>query len=84
MQPERLPAQERLPAGRTRGARSGKTCWRATGLGKLGFTALHAGLRLRSGKRFHSKAQVTEFGPWQMRLWLRARDRYDAIAVRGR
>ncbi len=55
----------------------------ATGLGTLGFTALHTGLRLRSGKRFHSTAQVvTEFGPWADELWLRARDRYDAIAVR--
>lgn len=55
----------------------------ATGVGALGFAALHGALRLRSGKRFTSTAQVvSEFGPWADELWARARDRYDAIAVR--
>lgn len=54
-----------------------------TGLGTLGFGLLHAGLRARSGKRFTARAHVVpEFGAWADELWERAKDRYDAIAVR--
>ncbi|MCA9575700.1 MAG: hypothetical protein R3B40_08700 [Polyangiales bacterium] len=55
----------------------------ATGLGAVGFSLLHGGLRARSRKRFTAEAQVVpSFGPWADALWERAKDRYAAIAVR--
>ena len=54
-----------------------------SGLGTIGFKALHAALRLRSMRRFAAKASVVpEFGAWVDALWDRAKGRYDAIALR--
>ncbi|UJR82693.1 Hypothetical protein I5071_47580 [Sandaracinus amylolyticus] len=54
-----------------------------SGAASIGGRALHAGLRLRSLKRFGAKAEVvSSFGPWADALWERAKHDYDAIAVR--
>ncbi len=54
-----------------------------SGLGRIGFKALHAALRLRSLKRFSAEASVVpSFGGWADELWERARGRYDAVALR--
>lgn len=54
-----------------------------SGLGTIGFNALHAALRLKSLKRFDSKAEeVPEYGPWVDEIWKRAKGRYDAVAFR--
>jgi len=55
-----------------------------TGLGRIGFKALHAALRLKSLKRFSAKVtKVATFGPWVDDLWERAKGRYDAVALRN-
>ncbi|MCB9591979.1 MAG: hypothetical protein H6719_04540 [Sandaracinaceae bacterium] len=54
-----------------------------SGLGAIGFTALHAALRMKSLKRFETTAEVTaEFGGWADEAWAKAKGRYDAIAFR--
>jgi hypothetical protein len=55
----------------------------ASGLGWLAMHALHAALRLTSGRAFRARAtEVPEFGPWADELWQRCKSRYSAIAVR--
>lgn len=54
-----------------------------SGLGSIGFGALHAALRLRSLKMFDFRAEVVpRFEGWADELWERAKGRYDAVAVR--
>jgi len=54
-----------------------------SGLGSVGFGALHAALRLRSLKRFDAAPEVvSSFGGWTDEVWERAKGRYDAVAVR--
>lgn len=54
-----------------------------SGLGTIGFTALHAALRMKSFKRFETNAEVTaDFGPWADATWEKSKGRYDALAVR--
>ncbi len=54
-----------------------------SGLGTIGFTALHAALRMKSLKRFDTTSEVTaDFGPWVDATWERSKGRYDALAVR--
>lgn len=54
-----------------------------TGLASIGGRALHAALRVRSGKVFRARADVVDsFGPWADELWERGRGDYAALAVR--
>ena len=54
-----------------------------TGLGWLGLKLMHAGLRLKAGRRFGAQAvEVPGFGPWADALWERCKGAYKAIAVR--
>jgi hypothetical protein len=54
-----------------------------TGLATIGGHAVHAALRVRSGKRFRAEVEVVrEHGPWADETWERARGDYAALAVR--
>lgn len=54
-----------------------------SGAGAIGIHALHAALRLRSGRRFGARAEeVARFEAWADALWERCRNRYAAVAVR--
>jgi len=54
-----------------------------SGLGNIGFKALHAALRMKSLKRFDVTSEVVpDFGGWVDEVWDRVKGRYDAIAVR--
>jgi len=55
-----------------------------SGLGSVGFNALHAALRLKSLKRFETRAEVApRFEGWTDEVWERAKGRYDALAIRN-
>jgi hypothetical protein len=54
-----------------------------TGIASLGGRALHAALRIKSGKRFSARAElVPELGAWADAIWDRAKHDYAALAVR--
>lgn len=54
-----------------------------SGLGSVGLRALHAAIRWRHWSSFRATAtEVPDFGAWADELWLRCKDRYQAIAQR--
>ncbi len=54
-----------------------------TGVGSIGIAALHAAMRLRSGKVFRPEyEEVSSFGAWADEVWERSRADYAAIACR--
>jgi hypothetical protein len=54
-----------------------------TGAGSIGLRALHAGLRLKSRKRFRARAElVPRFEAWADAIWERCKGSYSALAVR--